>query len=204
MNEELEIPCPHCRNGVILGAAVCAGCHANISYLKVWTPEYSAKFVRLCRIWRIAFFSYLALIAGFTIVSALHQSETIGVIIVLFLGLLVNCLFFIWLPDKLQLFKLLFNLLKVVFCGKAEFRDDLTRIRYSRFIQGKIESVSGRAPDYVHIGDFSFAVGGQSAKIKDTSTNDVRYIDFSTKTQQYCEVSVPGACESLAVPDLKL
>ena len=71
-------------------------------------------------------------------------------------------------------------------------------------LKAKIESVSGRAPDYVHIGDFSFAVGGQSAEIKDTSTNDVRYIDFSTKTQQYCEVSVPGACESLAVPDLKL
>ena len=204
MNEELEIPCPHCRNGVVLGAAVCAGCHANISYLKIWTPEYSAKFVRLCRIWRIAFFSYLALIAVFTIGSALHQSTTSGVIIAMVLGPFASFLFFFWLPGKLQLFKLLFSLLKLFFCGRDEFRDDLTRIRYSRFVQGKIESVSGRSPDYLHIGAVSFAVGGKSPGIRDTSTNDVRYIDFSTESQQYCEVSVPGGCESLAVPDLKM
>ena len=94
MNEELEIPCPHCRNGVVLGAAVCAGCQANVSYLKIWTLEYSAKFVRLCRIWRMAFFSYLALIAGFTIISALHQSTTSGVIIAMILGPVASFLFF--------------------------------------------------------------------------------------------------------------
>ena len=62
MNEEMKIPCPHCRNEVILGASVCTGCQANISYLKVWTPEYSAKYVKLCKICRILGLIYLALV----------------------------------------------------------------------------------------------------------------------------------------------
>ena len=197
MNEEMKIPCPHCRNEVILGASVCTGCQANISYLKVWTPEYSAKYVKLCKICRILGLIYLALVVIYTIASILHESDALAIVLSVILAPIVSFIFFFWLPEKLQLFKLLFNLLRMFLCGKEEYRDDLTRIRYSRFVQGKIESVSGRAPDYVHVGDFSFAVGGQSPSIKDTSTNDVKYVDFSNETQQYYEVRVPEACESL-------
>lgn len=200
------LTCPHCRNQFSRGATLCSNCNSNIIYLRIWTDEFTRKYIRMSRIWNVMTSLYLLVLLAYLIyISFVRGYSGIGTAIfsMCFIGIIFFALF-LWLPRKLGIFKLLFITMKLIMCGNEEFRTDRTRLKMSRFVQGKLISTEGRAPDYLHVGSFSLALGGKASTIKDTSTNAVRYLDVSNETGNYCEVYVPARCECIGVLDLKL
>lgn len=200
------LTCPHCRNQFTRGATVCSSCNSNISYLKIWTDEFTQKYIRMCRVWNAMTAVYLLGWLAY-LIYGIYKKEYAEISSAIFDFFFAGAIFlvtFVWLPGKLGLFKLLFITLKRIMCGSEKFRTDRTRLKLTRFVQGKLISTAGRAPDYLHIGSFSLALGGKASTIKDTSTNAVRYIDVSNETGNHCEVFVPVGCECIGVLDLKL